>query len=99
MSQVIPLLATNSQTLSVRLGGQPCKVHVYQKSTGLYLDLYVADSLLVGGVVCRNGVRLVRDAYLEFVGDLAFVDTQGTDDPEASGLGTRWILAYTEATP
>ena len=97
MTQVIPLLAANSQTLSVRLGGQPCRIHVYQKSTGLYLDLYVADVLTVAGVVCRNGVRLVRDAYLGFIGDLAFADTRGDSDPEASGLGTRWVLAYVDA--
>jgi len=97
MTQTIPLLATPSQTLSVRLGGQSCVIHVYQVSTGLYVDLYRSDELIVGGVVARNGVRLVRDAYFGFAGDLAFVDTQGTSDPEASGLGTRWILAYAEA--
>jgi hypothetical protein len=96
MTQIIPLLATNSQTLSVRLGGQPCRIHVYQKSTGLYLDLYVADVLTLGGVACRNGVGIVRDAYFGFVGDLLFADTQGSSDPEASGLGTRWVLAYVD---
>lgn len=97
MTQVVPLLAVPSQTLTVRLGSQPCTLHVYQKSTGLYVDLYASDVLIIGGVVARNGVRIVRDAYLGFVGDLAFADTQGADDPESTGLGTRWILAYVGA--
>lgn len=94
MTQIIPLLATPSQTLSVRLGAQACRVHVYQKTTGLFLDLYVNDTLVVGGVIARNGARIVRDAYLGFVGDLAFSDTQGAEDPQYAGLGTRWVLAY-----
>lgn len=98
MTQIIPTLATPSQTLSVRLAGQACRLHVYQKTTGLYVDLYVNDALLIGGVVARNGVRIVRDAYLGFVGDLAFADTQGNEDPDYTGLGSRWVLAYVEAT-
>jgi hypothetical protein len=94
MAQVIPLLPTPSQTLSVRLGVQSCRLHVYQKTTGLYVDLYVGDTLVIGGVVARDGVRIVRDAYLGFVGDLAFADTQGNDDPTYTGLGSRWVLAY-----
>lgn len=97
MTQIIPLLATPSQTLSVRLGTQACTVHVYQKPTGLYLDLHVSDRLVVGGVACRNGDRIVRSAYLGFVGDLAFADTQGASDPEYGGLGSRWVLAYVDA--
>ncbi len=97
MTAIVPLLATPSQTLSVRLGGQACKVHVYAKATGVYLDLYAADVLVVGGVACRNGVRVVRDAYLGFTGDLAFVDTQGDEDPQYAGLGSRWILSYVDA--
>lgn len=53
----------------------------------------------MAGVLCRNRVYLVREAYLGFRGDLAFVDTAGNDDPQYAGLGTRWPLLYLETTP
>jgi hypothetical protein len=39
----------------------------------------------------------VRSAYLGFVGDLCFFDTQGTEDPTSPGLGTRYLFVYLEA--
>ena len=92
--QVVPLQPLPSQTVAISLNGQNCQINVYQKSTGLYLDLYVNTALIIGGVLCENLNRIVRDAYLGFSGDLAFNDTQGTDDPIFSGIGTRFFLDY-----
>ncbi|WP_321945828.1 phage baseplate plug family protein [Paraburkholderia sp. J10-1] len=93
----IPLAATPSQLLSVALAQQNCGLALYQKRTGLYLDLYVAGNLIMAGVLCRASVYLVRQAYLDFVGDLAFIDTAGSDDPQYTGLGSRWLLLYVGA--
>jgi hypothetical protein len=78
---------------------------LYQKSTGFYCDLSVNGSLLIGGVICQNLNRIVRSLYLGFVGDLCFVDTQGTFtlpstglDPSSPGLGTRYVFCYLEAS-
>src|SRR6476661_7566929 len=60
----------------------------------LFMDLYVSDVLIVGGALCLNGVKIKRDAYLKFIGDLAFQDTQGNADPVYTGLGKRWLLVY-----
>lgn len=60
----------------------------------IFLDLYVDDVLVIGGVLCLNRVNIVRDAYLGFVGDLSFADLQADEDPRTDGLGSRWILAY-----
>lgn len=95
--QVVPLVAVPSQKLQALLGGQVCQISVYQKSTGLFIDLYVNDVLIIGGVICQNDNRIVRSVYLGFIGDLAFTDTQGSDDPDYTGLGTRWQLCYIEA--
>ena len=93
---IIPLNPVPSQTLSVTLAGQACTINVYQKSTGLFLDLYVSDVLIIGGVICRNCDAIVRDDYLGFVGDLYFTDTQGVSDPYYTDLGSRYVLAYME---
>lgn len=92
----IPLQPVPSQTLSVVLSGQNCQISVYQKSTGIYLDLEVDNSPIVTTVLCHDRVRLVRSAYLGFFGDLAFVDTLGHADPQYENLGSRFVLAYME---
>jgi hypothetical protein len=95
---VVPIPAKPAQTLTTQLGGQNVGLTLRQKSTGLYADVYVNSVLIRGGVICRNGARLIQDAYLGFVGDLAFIDTLGTDDPYWTGLGSRWTLLYLEAS-
>ncbi len=92
--QIVPIADTYAQTLNVQLGSQACTLNLYQKSTGFYCDVYVSGSLIVAGVLCISNVRIVRDAYLGFKGDLMFVDTQGTSDPTSPGLGTRYLLFY-----
>jgi hypothetical protein len=94
----IPLQPTPSQSLSIVLANQNCQINVYQKSTGMYLDLAVSNAALIDAVICLDRVRMVREKYLGFIGDLAFVDTQGTSDPVYSGLGARYQLIYLEAS-
>lgn len=91
---LIPIQALPSQTLQVTLAGQTCEIAIFQKSTGLFLNLSVDGTPRVSGVLCHNRVRLVRYRYLGFIGDLSFIDTQGQDDPQYAGLGSRWVLAY-----
>jgi hypothetical protein len=94
----VPMKPLPSQTLAVTLGGQSCQINIYQKFCGLFLDLYVNGVLIIGGVLCHDANRIVRSAYLGFIGDLAFFDTTGSSDPVSTGLGSRFILVYfTEA--
>ncbi len=93
--QIIPLTAVASQQLSASLGGQSCAIALYQKSTGLFFDLTVEGVPLVTAMLCMNGVGLVQQPYLGFVGQLAFIDTQGSNDPDYTALGTRFVLTYT----
>ena len=94
---ILPITARPAQKFSVLLAGQNCQISVYQKTTGLYLDLSINNAPIKSGIVCRDRVLLIRHAYLGFIGDLTFFDTQGVDDPEYSGLGARWQLVYLEA--
>ena len=94
--KLIPINDTYSQSLSVVLSGQNCQINLYQKSTGFYCDVYVNNVLIIGGVICENLNKIVRDVYLGFIGDLMFYDTQGTSDPSSPGLGTRYLFYYLE---
>lgn len=92
--QIIPLLAVPSQTLSVTLASQPCLINVYQRSTGLFFDLYLNGEPILTAVHCHDRVLLIRYGYLGFVGDFSFFDTQGTNDPYYTGFSGRYFLAY-----
>ena len=94
----VPLQAVPNQTLTVSLGGQNCQLNLRQQPTGLYMDVFVNNALIIGGVICENLNRIVRDLYLGFVGDLMFDDTQGGTDPYYTGLGTQYVLVYLEAS-
>jgi len=96
--QSIPLTAVPSQTFNAVLGGQNCTLNIYTLSTGLFMDVLISGIAVISGVLCLNRVRIVRDAYLGFIGDLAFTDTQGANDPDYTGLGTRYVLLYLEAS-
>lgn len=90
----IPLQAVPSQTFSVNLDGQDCQINLYSKFGTLYTDVYVNNAVIILGVQCQNGNRIVRSQYLGFIGDLIFVDTQGEDNPTYDGLGSRYLLEY-----
>lgn len=96
MTAQVPLSAVPSQLIAITLGQQPCTIRVYEKTFGLYLDLYVGTSPIVLGAKAHDRNRIVRDAYHGFVGDLTFVDTQGRDDPSYTGLGSggRFVLLW-----
>lgn len=96
--QIVPLQATPSQTLTVTLANQVCTIDVYQTLYGLFMDLYVNNSLIVGGVICQNLNRIVRSLYLGFSGDFVFNDTTGTTDPVYTGLGAQYQLKYLAAS-
>lgn len=92
--QEIPLQATASQVTNVVLGGQNCQLFIYQKDQGLFVDINVNGTNLVMGVIARDVVPLMNREYESFAGNLMFVDTQGSSDPDYTGLGDRFGLVY-----
>lgn len=92
--QVIPLTSVASQSFTIQLNGQNCAINLYQKNTGLFFDLTIDSTPIVTSMICLNAVGLVRESYLGFTGQLVFIDTQGTDNPDYTGLGSRYILTY-----
>lgn len=92
--QLIPLRPIPSQTLNVALDNQQCLLNVYQKFYGLFVDVYVSDQLIIGGVIAENLNRIVRSDYLGFNGDLIFADAEGSEDPQYQGLGGRFEFLY-----
>lgn len=93
---LIPIQPLPNQSLQVQLANQPCTIQLIQTAYGLFCNLYISSNLIIGGVLCQNLNRIVRSAYLGFIGDLIFNDTQGATDPIYTGLGTRYQFQYLE---
>lgn len=94
---IVPLSAIPNQQVQAQLNNQNCTIALQQMAYGLFLTLYVGSALIITNAVCENMNRTVRNAYLGFSGDLAFVDTQGNSDPVYMGLGggaARFQLYY-----
>jgi hypothetical protein len=95
MPLVVPLDALLNQTVAITLGRQYCRINVYARAhCGVVVDVLVMDALIVGGVIAHDRTRIVRNAYLGFEGELAFVDQAGREDPDWRELGTRWPLLW-----
>lgn len=93
----IPLAAIPQQFFSTVIGGQNCQISIMQRNTGVFFSLSINSIPIASNVICLDRVRLVRGAYLGFIGNLVFLDTQGKTDPAYAGFGTRYVLAYLEA--
>lgn len=94
---VIPLQAVPSQQFQIVLGGQNCQISVYERTTGIFVDVSVNGASISAGVLAHNLVPLVPTVYLGFAGNILFVDNQGQSDPSYTGLGTRYQLLYLTA--
>lgn len=92
--QQLPLQPVPSQSIAVILGGQNCQILIYQKPEGLFFDLNADGVEIVCAVIALNIVPLVCRTYAGFVGNLIFIDTQGSSDPTYDGLGSRYSLVY-----
>lgn len=92
---VVPLQPIPAQSFSVSLGGQACRITLYQKGNYFYADLTSGANVVVQGRMVLNSVWIVRYVYLGLVGDLVMFDTQGKNDsPTYDGLGSRYRLYY-----
>jgi hypothetical protein len=95
---LVGALAIPNQQLSCQLNSQAVGVNIYQYAYGLFMDVYVAGTAIITGVICENLNLIVRDAYLGFQGDFVWFDGVGASDPVYTGIGTRFKLVYLSPT-
>lgn len=94
MALLVPVQAVANQTMTIDLNGQGTRLRIYQRRYGLFMDVLLGETLVIGGVICRDRNLIVRSTYLGYSGDFTWFDTQGADDPYYTGLGERWKLLY-----
>lgn len=93
---LIPIQALPDQVFYIDLAGQECEIHVFLRGYYMYMDLKVDDVDIFKGQICLNNVDMVQYRNMNFVGNLRFLDTQGSEDPYYSGFGERWVLVYVQ---
>jgi hypothetical protein len=95
---IIPVNAVPRQTLTVSLNSQNITLTIYQMNDyGLFMDVVSPQMFSpLFGALCQNCNPVLRDAYFGCYGDFYFNDTQGTEAPYYTGLGSRWFLCYLE---
>jgi hypothetical protein len=92
---IIPIQPVPSQQVLCVLAGQNCQIAIYLRGSKVYVDLNSNGTNMSLGVIAHNLVQLDScNSWDGFVGNLAFVDTQGVDDPQYVGFNTRWFLVY-----
>lgn len=97
----VPIQAVPNQQIQVQLDNQAVTLNIYQQAYGLYVDVLVGNSPIIQGVIAQDRNRIVRDAYLGFIGDFVFIDLQAAagqygEDPIYTGLNTQFVLLYLE---
>lgn len=91
----VPVIPGHGVNTPPQFGGSILTVPpVYAEVDPVFLNLRINDALVLGGALARNNVKILRNPYFSLVGDLSFTDTEGDEDPQWPGLGTRWLLLY-----
>lgn len=92
----IALTNIPSQTVTTTLSGKQARLWVRQLSSGLYVDVWLDETPFLMGALCLTGVPLIRNPASILPGELVFIDTEGNEDPDYTGLEKRWVLVYRE---
>ena len=95
--QQIQIQPVPNQTVKTVVGGQNVQIALYQNGQGMFCDVNVNGIDVSVGTLALNFVPLAPANYNGMTGNLVLIDTQGTSDPDYTGLGTRWALVYLTA--
>ncbi len=95
----VPISAVPAQMFKITLAAQTLQIALRQRATGLYADIWCVGTRVLSGVLCQDRTWLARNAATGLPGDLAFMDTQGTQNPQSTGLGTRYVLLWRSGWP
>lgn len=92
--QTIPLQPVANQIVKVVLDNQNCQILLALRNDNFFADVSVGGVDLVACVIVRDSVPIISSEYFGFSGQLMIIDTSSNEDPQASGLGSRWLLTY-----
>ena len=90
----IPISPIPSSEFGIILKFQECIIRLITRGRRLYFDIEKNGIIILEGRICQNKNPLVPYKYLDFSGNIYFVDTIANNDPVYNGLGSRYFLVY-----
>jgi len=90
----IPLKPSINQRITTNVNNQTITLDIYARSTYLFVDFYLEDTLLVAGAHAVNA-SYIDDYTTNFVGYLFFLDST-QNDPTLNSLGVTTQLFYSD---
>jgi hypothetical protein len=94
MIMEVPVNPLPAQKLERVINGQRCSIRLVWRHEKLFCDLSVNNEPIWLGLVIHNCTPFKNFRVTDFVGNLAFIDYEGANDPHYSGLGSRYRLFY-----
>ena len=91
----IPLMAVPSQRLQTKIDGKAYSLTLTQRTTGMFIDIYVDGVAVCLGVVCIDRAPITA---LGFDGGFVFIDNSGNSvNPQYLLLNDSVFLYYLSA--
>lgn len=90
----IPLSAIPFQIVNAVVNGQNYRITVRQLGSDIYTSLVVDDEQVTNSVMAAARGKLIPWSQTIAQTMLYWIDTQGNERPQYSGLGDRWRLVY-----
>lgn len=94
MALEIPLAGLTAQSLKIVLDEQSCEIVLRERLDRLYMSMVVDGVSAWNNFICFDRQNVKPHSYMPFKGGLYFIDKEGSNDPVASELGTRYFLIY-----
>lgn len=90
----IPLSALPYQIVSVVVNDQAFQIEARQLGGSIFTTTTVDGELVASCVRAVSGGSVTPWPSSVVKTQVLWIDTQGDADPQFSGIGSRWILAY-----
>ena len=94
--KTIPIEKQPNQRFTVRINDKNVQIELITRGLFMYANISVENEPLFSGVICLNGVNIIRYPNKKLNCKIFFKDTQGEEDPVWLGLGDRWVLIVEE---
>lgn len=96
--RTIPLSAIPYQIVSAVVNDQSFQLEIRQLGAFMFVTTIVDGEEVASSVRAVAGQSITPWPSADVNTSVVWVDTQGSDDPQYEGLGTRWLLAFEEAS-
>lgn len=96
--RTIPLSAIPFQIVSAVVNDQSFQIEVRQLGAYIFVTTVVDGEEVASSVRAVTGQSITPWPMADVNTSVVWVDAQGNDDPQYAGLGTRWLLAFEEAS-